>query len=312
MVVGRTLSGLLVQSRIRLDPSGDHATVQNGAPMNIVEAGQAVILGIVEGLTEFLPISSTGHLVVAEQLLDFKDPGEVFTVVIQLGAILAVCWYYRERLWTALRGFPADPLSRRFAVSVILACLPAAVIGLLCHDWIEDNFFIPAVVALTSSIGGLVILLIEGRRRHEFFALPTALPWRTSLGIGLCQLLALVPGVSRSGSTIMGAICLGVERRAATEFSFFLAIPIMVGASGLKIYKHHNLLTPDRIGVIAIGFVVSFFVALLVVHWLLKFVAGHDFKAFAWYRLVTGLLLAAALAAGWITTFEIPLVPRQP
>jgi undecaprenyl-diphosphatase len=271
--------------------------------MNLVEAGQAVVLGIVEGITEFLPISSTGHLIITERLLGFEDPGEVFTVVIQLGAILAVCWYYRERLWTALRGFPADPLSRRFAVSIVLAALPAVVLGYLYHDWMEDNLFTPAVVAVTTCGGGLAILFIESRRRHEFFALPTALPGRTSLGIGLCQLLALVPGVSRSGATIMGAMCLGVERRAATEFSFFLAIPMMIGASGLKLVKHRHDLTLDRSGVIAIGFVVSFFVALLVVHWLLKFVSGHDFKLFGWYRLVTGLLLAAALAAGMITAF---------
>jgi undecaprenyl-diphosphatase len=271
--------------------------------MDFIEAGKAAVMGIVQGLTEFLPISSTGHLVVTARLIGFEDPGEVFTVVIQLGAILAVCWYYRRRLWDLLRRLPSDPLARGFAVSVIIACLPAAVIGLKANKFLEAHLFNPTVVAVTTAVGGLAIIIIERMKHRVCHAEAERLPWRTALGIGLCQLLALVPGVSRSGSTIMGALCLGVERKAATEFSFFLAIPVMFGASALKLVKHHNDITQDRLGIIAVGFVVSFIVALAVVHWLLRFVANHTFVVFGWYRIVVGLLLALAMVLGWIVSF---------
>lgn len=273
--------------------------------MDVAELGKAVVMGVVEGLTEFLPISSTGHLVVTARLIGFQDPGEVFSVVIQFGAILAVCWYYRARLWDVARRLPTDPAARWFAWTVLLAVLPAMVVGLKANKLLEQYIFTEAVelpvIAGTTAVGGLVILLIERLRHAGQHADVARLPWRIALGIGLCQLLALIPGVSRSGSTIMGALCLGVERKAATEFTFFLAIPVMLGASALKLAKHHQELTADRLGVIGVGFVVSFLVALVVVHWLLRFVASHTFNAFGWYRIIAGTLLAAALACGFFS-----------
>jgi len=265
---------------------------------------KAAVLGVIEGVTEFLPISSTGHLIVAQRLMGFSDPGEVFTVVIQLGAILAVCAYYHARLWRLARGTLAgDPAALRFIRNLLLATLPAAVVGLLVNRWLEENVFVAsavlAVVAVTMVLGGIAILLIERRspaaiRYHE----PADLPWRTAIGVGCCQLLALIPGVSRSGASILGGMLLGIDRRAATEFSFFLAIPIMVGASGLKLVKHYDEIDGDRLGLIAVGFVVSFVVALAVVHWLIRYVSRRDFVPFAWYRIVAGLALAALILSG--------------
>jgi undecaprenyl-diphosphatase len=269
--------------------------------MDTLAAAQAAIIGLVEGLTEFLPISSTGHIIVAERALRFADRGEVFAVVIQLGAILAVCWYYRTRLWKVLRDLPSDAATRRFAASVFVAFLPAAVVGLLVNKWLEEHVFAgnaTAVIAATTAVGGFIILLIESRKREPAWRDAAALPWRTALGIGLCQLLALIPGTSRSGATIMGALLLGVERRAATEFSFFLAIPVMFGASALKLVKHRHEIDDAGFGLIAIGFLVSFAVGLAVVHWLLRFVSQHSFAAFGWYRIAAGILLAAAILAG--------------
>ncbi len=271
--------------------------------MDLALAAKAVVLGIVEGLTEFLPVSSTGHLVVGADLLGFADPGEVFTVVIQLGAILAVCVYYHRRLWQLTRGLvTGDGAAWRFALNVVIACLPAAVLGLLFDDWIDQHLFNPAVVAATMILGGIGIMIIERTKREPHWHDAATLKPTTAFGIGCCQLLALVPGVSRSGASILGAMCLGVDRRAATEFSFFLAIPIMIGASVLKLSKHQHL--GDRVPVIAIGFAVSFVVALAVVHWLLKYVARHDFVPFAWYRIVAGAALAAVIAFGWIHGFS--------
>ncbi len=271
--------------------------------MDLVEAAKAAVIGIVEGLTEFLPISSTGHIIVAERALAFRDPGEIFAVVIQLGAILAVCWYYRQRLWQVVRGLGSDPAARRFAGSVVIASLPAAVIGALANHWLEEHVFksiAVTVIATTMIVGGLAILLIEHRTPDERHRDASALPWTTALGIGLFQVLALIPGVSRSGASILGAMLIGVERKAATEFSFFLAIPIMFGATALKLVKHRHELTSGGIELIAIGFVVSFIVALLVVHWLLRFVSHHSFSGFGWYRIIAGGLLALLVWRGWI------------
>lgn len=276
---------------------------------------EAAIIGVVEGVTEFLPISSTGHIIVTQRALGFRDPGDLFAVVIQLGAILAVCWYFRERLWRAVSRVGVDPAQRRFLGSVLLAFAPAAVGGFLLNDWLEEHVFGArgtAVIAIATLIGGALILLIESRQREPVHRDPQALPWRTALAIGMFQLLALIPGVSRSGASILGALLIGVERRAATEFSFFLAIPIMLGASTLKLVKHgaelHATATADAASrtsdvtyvTLAIGFVVSFAVALAVVHWLLRFVAGHSFKVFGWYRIVAGLALIAAIWLNWI------------
>jgi len=264
----------------------------------------AVVLGIIEGLTEFLPISSTGHLVVAGRLLGFSDPGEVFAVVIQLGAILAVCVYFHAKLWRLTCGvLTLDPSALRFLRNIVLAVLPAAVVGLSLNSWMEAHLFNVPVVAATMVLGGLAIIAIERRTQTPVHHDPALLPWTTALGVGCCQLLALVPGVSRSGSSILGGMLLGIDRRAATEFSFFLAIPIMLGASALKLIKHRDALTSDRVGTIAVGFVVAFVVALAVVHWLIRYVSKRDFIPFAWYRIVAGLLLAVLLLTGVFTSF---------
>ncbi len=267
----------------------------------------AILLGVIEGLTEFIPVSSTGHLLVAERILGFHDPGGVFTVTIQLGAILAVVLLFWKTLSTAVvnvfKAGEAGQRARQFAASVAIATLPGVVIGLPADKWMESHIMTPAiapaVVAVTFVLGGLAILLIEKRRQTPLHQDATMLPWKIALIIGLCQVLAAVfPGTSRSGATIMGALLCGVARPAAAEFSFFLAIPAMLGGSLLKIAKHHQDLTLDRLGDIAIGFVVSFIVAFVVIRWLLKFVQNHTFIGFAWYRLIAGVLLAAALAAG--------------
>lgn len=275
--------------------------------MDALHAAKAALLGVIEGLTEFIPVSSTGHLLLGERLLSFPDPGGVFTVVIQLGAILAVCVEYRRKLVGCARdAFRAgdDGLrARGFVLSLIIATIPGVLIGLPADKLVEKTFFTPAyapmVVAITFALGGLAILLIEKRRHREEHTDSFALPHRVALGIGLCQVLAAVfPGTSRSGATIMGALLMGVSRPAAAEFSFFLAIPAMLGGSMLKLAKHHQDLTADRLGEIAIGFTVSFFVSWIVIRWLIRFVASHTFSGFGWYRLVAALVIAAALAFG--------------
>ena len=262
---------------------------------------QAAVLGVVEGLTEFLPVSSTGHLIIAAPLINAHDSHDVFKIVIQLGAILAVCVYFHQRIWSLLRGMATrDPLAWRFAAAVMVATIPAAVIGKLSDDWIEMHLFSPTVVACSLACGGLAILFIERRRSTPRYEDVSALPWSVVVGIGLCQLAALMPGISRSGATILGALCLGVARPVATEFSFFLAIPILVGASLLKLKKHHQELSADDGTAIAVGFIVSFVVALAVVHWLLRYVAKHDFTPFAWYRIAAAIALAVLIYAGML------------
>ncbi|MEK7414062.1 MAG: undecaprenyl-diphosphate phosphatase [Planctomycetota bacterium] len=259
----------------------------------------AVLIGVVEGLTEFLPISSTAHIRLTEWATGFRDQGETFAVVIQLGAILAVCVYFWRRLWAVTSTLHSDPASRRFALGLLIASLPVAVIGLKCHDWLEVNVFGAyelGIIAATAAVGGLIILAIERWRPSARHLDAAQLPLTTCLAIGFMQVLAMIPGVSRSGASIMGAMCIGVDRRAATEFSFFLAIPLMLGASGLKLYKHHDEVHGGFAVLIAVGFVMSFAVALAVVHWLLKWVATHNFRIFAWYRLAFGLVLALLLA----------------
>lgn len=264
----------------------------------------AALIGIVEGVTEFLPISSTAHIRLTQFATGFRDQGETFAVVIQLGAILAVVAYFWRRLLAlALGVLRREPASLRFALGLALAALPAGVLGLLLNDWLEERVFGAhelAIITATMAVGGLAILAIERWRPAPRHTEVATLPVRTCLWIGLLQVLAMIPGVSRSGASILGAMCVGVERKAATEFSFFLAIPIMLGASVLKLAKHHEHVQGDFAGAIAVGFVVSFVVALGVVHWLLRYVASHTFRPFAWYRLAAGVLLAALLAAGII------------
>ena len=259
----------------------------------------AVILGIVEGLTEFLPISSTGHLILAAEILGFTGPGsKLFEIVIQLGAILAVCWAYRERLINAASGLFSEPPAQRFVANILLAFVPAAIAGVLLHRFIKEVLFSPWVVAVSFVVGGLVILLIERVRPRPRVHEVEAMPLRTALGIGICQILAMIPGVSRAGATIMGALMLRVDRPAATEFSFFLAIPTMLGATVYDLYKSRAELSVDNMMVIAVGFVVAFVAALFVVRRLVEFVSEHGFGVFAWYRIVLGTI---ALIGLWYT-----------
>ena len=257
----------------------------------------AMILGLVEGLTEFLPVSSTGHLIVAGELLGFGGNfSKLFDVVIQLGAILAVCWLYRAKLWRTLRTLAGDPGSQRFTLNVLLAFLPAVLIGFLAHDFIKRVLFAPRVVAWAFIVGGLVILAVERWRPPAAIASTEAMPPRTALVIGCCQCLAMIPGTSRAGATIVGALLLGVTREAATEFSFFLAIPTMAGATALDLWKARHELGGGEPQLIAIGFAVAFIAALFVVRRLVGFVSRHGFAPFAWYRIAAGLAVLALLA----------------
>ncbi|HVM86509.1 MAG TPA: undecaprenyl-diphosphate phosphatase [Candidatus Binatia bacterium] len=250
----------------------------------------ALILGAIEGFTEFLPISSTGHLILAGDLLGFQsDLGKVFEVVIQLGAILAVVVFSFGRLWQVLVGLPTDPGARRFALAVIIAFLPAAVLGAIFHDFIKTVLFSPWVVVISLVVGGILILLIERmapRPRHRSIE---GLPLRTALGIGFCQAIAMIPGVSRAGATILGGEMLGVDRRIATEFSFYLAIPTMLGATVLDLFKARAELTTNGVGLIALGFITAFVVAIPVVRGLVGFVGRFGLVPFAWYRIVIGI-----------------------
>ena len=256
----------------------------------------ALILGAVEGFTEFLPISSTGHLILAGELLGFQnDLGKVFDVVIQLGAILAVVVFSFARLWKVLVGLPTDPGARRFAMAVILAFLPAAVIGARLHDFIKDVLFSPWVVVISLIIGGILILALERIAPRPRYKTVETLPMMTALGIGFCQCLAMIPGVSRSGATILGGEMLGVDRRTATEFTFYLAIPTMLGATVLDLWKARHDLTTNGIGIIAIGFVTAFVVAIPVVRGLIGFVGRFGLAPFGWYRIAIGLVAAVWL-----------------
>ena len=252
---------------------------------------KAVLLGVVEGVTEFLPISSTGHLILASRWLEFNRPeAKTFEVIIQLGAILAVCWEYRQRFTATIVDW-RNPHSKRLVLNVMLGCLPAAVLGALCHDFIKGVLFQPLVVAATLVGGGLAILAIERMAPSPRVVTVEDITPRLALAIGVVQSLALVPGVSRSGATIMGGIALGVGRRAATEFSFFLAVPIMVAASGLEAVKSWPLLDGSAWWTIGPGFIVAFLSALVTIRFLLRFVSAHSFEVFAWYRIALGLLV---------------------
>jgi undecaprenyl-diphosphatase len=257
----------------------------------------AILLGIVEGLTEFLPISSTGHLILADRLLGIEGPeSKLFDIVIQLGAILAVCWVYRERLIHAAAGLATDAPAQRFVGNIVIAFVPAGIAGVFLYHIIKELLFSPWVVAVSLIVGGFVILLVERVRPRPRVHDIEAMSLRTALAIGCCQVLAMIPGVSRAGATIMGALMLRVDRPAATEFSFFLAIPTMLGATVYDLYKNRAILSFDGAVLIVIGFVVAFIAALFVVRRLVEFVSRNGFGAFAWYRIVVG---AVALLALW-------------
>lgn len=261
----------------------------------------AFILGIIEGLTEFLPVSSTGHLILAGQLLGFNDDkGKVFEIAIQFAAILAVVWEYRVKLWHTLTSMTADPLSQRLAINLIVAFLPAAVLGFLFLKQIKFYLFNPFVVASAFIIGGLLILWAE-RRQHVIRAESVDdMTWRDALKVGFAQAVSMIPGTSRSGATIIGGLFFGLSRRAATEFSFFLAIPTMFAATLYDVYKHRELFSSNDIGLFAVGGIASFFSAFLAVRGLLRFISRHDFSVFAWYRIAFGLLVLISAQMGWV------------
>ncbi len=257
---------------------------------------KAVLLGIVEGITEFLPISSTGHLILASDWLDFnRADAKTFGVVIQLGAILSVCWHFRERLTGVVRGLGRSEDSRRFAQNLIVAFLPAAVLGGLLHGFIKQVLFSPLVVAWALIVGGIVMLVIERLApAPQVHTVETITPG-LALKIGFAQTLALIPGVSRSGATIMGGMAFGLSRQAATEFSFFLAIPVMFAATAYDLLKSWEQLSADSVGVFAVGFMAAFISALAAIRFLVQFVSTHDFRAFAYYRIGFGLLVLTYL-----------------
>lgn len=261
---------------------------------------KALILGVVEGLTEFLPISSTGHLIIIGSLLEFNNAREdVFKIVIQLGAILAVVWEFRAKLTVVTKGMMArEPAAWRFASNVLIAFMPAVVLGLLFHDVIKTYLFNPYTVAAALIVGGLVILWVEKRAFHPRVQSIEEMRWLDALKIGLAQTVAMFPGVSRSGATIMGGMLFGLNRSVATAFSFFLAIPTMFGAAVYDLYKNWHLLSAADIPLFAVGFVAAFISAYLAVAALLKFVANHTFVGFAWYRIIFGVLVLATAYTG--------------
>jgi undecaprenyl-diphosphatase len=274
---------------------------------------KAALLGIVEGLTEFLPISSTGHLILAGSLLNFTgDIAKTFDVAIQTGAMLAVIWEYRSRLSRTLRGLGHEAAAQRFAFNVAIAFVPAVVFGLLFGKLIKEHLFHPVPVALAFVMGGFIILWVEARHKRAYGSLDLQgqrrarvetvddMSWRDALKVGLVQCLALIPGTSRSGATIIGGMVFGLSRKAATEFSFYLAIPTLIGAGAYSLYKQRDLLVVADIPVFLVGAVFAFVSALVCIRWLIRYVATHDFTVFAWYRIVFGLVVLLTFETGWL------------
>jgi undecaprenyl-diphosphatase len=264
--------------------------------MDFITFLQAAFLGLVEGLTEFLPVSSTGHLILLIDLLGFQGPpGKMFEIVIQLGAILAVVWIYRIKIFNVVIGVFSEPAAQKFTVNLILAFLPAMVIGVVAYSFIKSVLFSPWVVSVALIVGGIAILVIERAQKTARYHAPEEIPWPKALAIGLFQCIAMIPGVSRSGATIMGALLVGVERRAAAEFSFLLAIPTMLAATVYDLYKNRDVLTTDNLAIIAVGFVSAFLVAFAVVRTVLGFISKHGFTPFAIYRIALGIIMLIVL-----------------
>ena len=274
---------------------------------------KAALMGIVEGLTEFLPISSTGHLILAGSLLDFTgEKVKVFEIAIQTGAMFAVIWEYRQRLWRTVTGLTHDAQAQRFAANVLIAFLPAVVFGLALGGLIKAHLFHPVPVAAAFVVGGLIILWVERRHKRAFGErdLHGARPARVetvddmrpadALKVGLVQCLALIPGTSRSGATIIGAMLFGFSRKAATEFSFYLGIPTLMGAGAYSVWKQRALLSMHDLPMFAVGLVFAFFSAWLCIRWLIRYVSTHDFVPFAWYRIVFGAVVLLTAWGGWV------------
>lgn len=271
--------------------------------MDVVLLVKAAIMGVVEGLTEFLPISSTGHLILAGALLGFDDEkAKVFDIAIQTGAILAVIIVYWQKIRSTLVALPTERQAQRFSLNVLIAFLPAVVLGLLFGKMIKEHLFTPAVVASTFILGGFVILWAEKRppaavRIHDVDEMT---PW-DALKVGLVQCLAMIPGTSRSGATIIGGMLLGLSRRAATDFSFYLAIPTLIGAGAYSLFKERALLSMADLPVFLVGLVFSFLSAWLCVRWLLRYISSNSFVPFAWYRIAFGILVLATAWSGLVT-----------
>ena len=270
--------------------------------MDILLIVKALILGVVEGLTEFLPVSSTGHLILAGDLLDFNDDkGKVFEIVIQTGAMLAIVWEYRLRFWSVLTGIGSQREARRFVTNLLVAFMPAAVLGLAFSKLIKSVLFKPVPVALAFIIGGVIILWVERRERTPLIESVDAMDWRDALKVGFAQAFALIPGTSRSGATIIGGMLFGLSRRAATEFSFFLAVPTLVAAGLYDLYKNRALLSADDVAMFGVGSIAAFLSAFLCVRWLLRYIASHDFRVFAWYRIIFGLVVLLTAWTGMVS-----------
>jgi undecaprenyl-diphosphatase len=281
-----------------------------GDNLDIVMLIKAAILGIVEGLTEFLPVSSTGHLILAADLLGLGDSEKikVFEIFIQAGAILAVCWEYRQRLISTFTGITTDPVAQRFAINLAIAFMPLAVLGLSFNKEIKAVLFKPVPVALAFLIGGVIILFAERwyKQRAANGLKPRVesvdqLKWKDALLLGLAQCAALIPGTSRSGATIIGGMFFGLSRKCATEFSFFLAIPTLFGATVYSLWKERALLSASDIPMFSVGFVTAFISAFVVVRWLIRYVSTHDFTIFAWYRIAFGVIVLATAYTGAVS-----------
>ena len=277
--------------------------------MEILLAVKIIIMGVVEGLTEFLPISSTGHLILAGSLLNFTgEKVNVFEIVIQAGAMLAVCWEYRERIAHVVRNFYREHAARRFVINLIVAFLPAVVLGLLFGKIIKAHLFKPVPVALAFIVGAIIILIVERRQRLQ----PEGprvdsvddMTVLDAFKVGCAQCFALIPGTSRSGASIIGAMIFGLSRKAATEFSFFLAIPTLFGATIYSLYKERDLLSLADLPMFGLGALAAFVSAFFCVRWLLRYISTHDFTLFAWYRIVFGLIVLSTAWSGWLVWAE--------
>lgn len=281
--------------------------------MDVMLLGKAAVMGLVEGFTEFLPISSTGHLILAASLLKFHGNGaKVFEIAIQTGAMFAVIWEYRQRLGRTVAGITHDPVAQRFARNVLIAFIPAVVLGLALGSAIKARLFHPVPVAMAFIVGGLIILWVERRHRRQFgerdleggrtarVETVDDMTAMDALKVGLIQCLALIPGTSRSGSTIIGAMLFGFSRKAAAEFSFFLGIPTLMGAGAYSVWKERAALSMADAPMFAVGLAFAFISALICIRWLIRYVSSHDFTVFAWYRIVFGAIVLLTAYTGWV------------
>jgi undecaprenyl-diphosphatase len=273
--------------------------------MDLILAIKAIVMGLVEGFTEFLPISSTGHLILAGSLLNFTgEKVKVFEIAIQAGAMLAVIWEFRVRIGAVLAGLTSDPKQQKFAINLVIAFLPAALLGLMFSKMIKAKLFAPVPVALAFIVGGFVILWVENRnkRRQAKARVETVddMTYLDAFKVGCAQAFALIPGTSRSGATIIGGMLVGLSRKAATEFSFFLAIPTLLAATVYSVYKERALLSMADLPLFAVGGASAFISAFLCVRWLLRYISSHDFTVFAWYRILFGIVIIASAHYQWI------------